>query len=173
MPSVSNLVPESWHGCRRTLAALGLSLGLVAGSGATELETVTPDELYSLIEANAGNVVVVNFWATWCPPCLREFPDIIEVYSDHAARGLTVLAVSMNEAEDREDIDEFLDDFAPPFAVYRAATIGSEFYDGVLDPWYGEMPMTLIFATDGTLSRIHKKPLTYDELAADIASLLP
>jgi thiol-disulfide isomerase/thioredoxin len=154
-------------------ASTGLALGLAADAQAEELETVTADALHALIDANAGEVVVVNFWATWCPPCLREFPDIISVYKEYAERGLTILAVSMNDAEEAEDIDAFLEEFAPPFPVYRAASVDTEFFEGVLDPWYGEMPMTLVFDADGTMVHAHKKPLTYDELVSDLTPLLP
>lgn len=140
---------------------------------ADDLPTVTPDQIHALVTGSAGQVVVVNFWATWCPPCLREFPDIIDVYSDFREKGLAVYAISMNEAEDADDIEAFLESFAPPFAIYRAASIDSEFYAGVVDPWYGEMPMTLVFDTEGALIHVHKKPLTYDELVADVAALLP
>jgi thiol-disulfide isomerase/thioredoxin len=134
--------------------------------------TVTPGELRALVAEEAGKVVVVNFWATWCPPCLREFPDIIDVYGDYADNGLAVVAVSMNEADEGEDIEQFLEDFAPPFPIYRAATVDSTFFEGVLDIWYGEMPMTLIYDRSGELAQTHKKPLTYAELAADVAALL-
>jgi thiol-disulfide isomerase/thioredoxin len=155
-----------------TAAVFGLALGNYAEAQSDELETVTAEALHMLIDSHAGNVVVVNFWATWCPPCLREFPDIISVYEDYANQGLTVLAVSMNDAEEGEDIEQFLAEFAPPFPVYRAATVDSDFYDGVLDPWYGEMPMTLVFDREGTLIHAHKKPLTYDELVGDLKPLL-
>jgi thiol-disulfide isomerase/thioredoxin len=151
-------------------AVLGLAQAAVF---AEELETVTPGEIHALVARNEGNVVVVNFWATWCPPCLREFPDIIDVYNDYRDDGLSVVAVSMNEAEDAEDIDEFLANFAPPFAIYRAASVDTAFYEGVIDPWYGEMPMTLIFDPEGVLAHAHKKPLTYRELAGDVEALLP
>jgi thiol-disulfide isomerase/thioredoxin len=154
------------------LVAAALALTLATSARSQALETVTPEEIHALVAGNAGDVVVVNFWATWCPPCLREFPDIIEVYNDYRDQGLTVLAVSMNEAEDAEDIAGFLANFAPPFSIYRAASTDTEFYAGVVDPWYGEMPMTLIFDTEGALVHVHKKPLTYDELATDVAAIM-
>jgi len=167
---------------RRRNTGIGAALGaLVVGlaqigapsARAEPPAAVTPARIETLVAENAGSVVVVNFWATWCPPCLREFPDIIDVYSDYADKGLTVLAVSMNEADEIEDIEQFLADFEPPFPIYRAAAVDNEFFEGVLDSWYGEMPMTLIYAADGELAHVHKKALTYDELAADVAALLP
>jgi len=134
---------------------------------------ITPAGIRALVGAGESKVVVVNFWATWCPPCLREFPDIISVYDEYRDRGLEVLAVSMNEADEGEDIAEFIAKFAPPFPIYRASTVDETFYEGVLDSWFGEMPMTLVFDADGEIVHVHKKPLTYEELSAQVAALLP
>jgi thiol-disulfide isomerase/thioredoxin len=160
----------------RFLARAGLvSVLLQAHSApllAEEPAAVTPDAIETLVAENSGKVVVVNFWATWCPPCLREFPDIIEIYSDYREQGLSVLAVSMNDAEEVEDIEQFVADFDPPFPVYRAASVDAEFFEGVLDSWFGEMPMTLVYDTAGELVHVHKKPMTYEELSADVEALL-
>ena len=45
-----------------------------------------------------GKVVLVNFWATWCPPCRREMPDMEEIYKRFKPRGLVILAISDEEA---------------------------------------------------------------------------
>ena len=45
-----------------------------------------------------GKVVLVNFWATWCPPCRKEMPDLEKLYRQYAAKGLVVLAISDEDA---------------------------------------------------------------------------
>ena len=45
-----------------------------------------------------GSVVLVNFWATWCPPCRKEMPDLEALYQRFAAKGLVILAISDEEA---------------------------------------------------------------------------
>lgn len=44
-----------------------------------------------------GQVVLLNFWATWCPPCIAELPDLEALYRDNRDRGLVILAVNMQE----------------------------------------------------------------------------
>ncbi|MCC6175999.1 MAG: TlpA family protein disulfide reductase [Chloroflexi bacterium] len=53
-----------------------------------------------------GQVVLVNFWATWCPPCKAEMPDLERVYQRHRDRGFAVLAVDLQEKD--EDVLAFL-----------------------------------------------------------------
>ncbi|WP_078118812.1 TlpA family protein disulfide reductase [Thiosocius teredinicola] len=61
-------------------------------------------ELHTL-EAYRGKVVMLNFWATWCPPCRREMPSMQRLYDKYAERGLTVVAV--NQWEDPDLVFEF------------------------------------------------------------------
>jgi|GEM_PF-231660 peroxiredoxin len=53
-------------------------------------------DTYSLSNSR-GNVVVVNFWATWCPPCREEIPDFIRLQEEYKDQGLTIVGVSLDE----------------------------------------------------------------------------
>lgn len=55
-------------------------------------ETVTLSDL-------RGQVVLVNFWATWCPPCRKEMPAIQQLYEQYQGQGFTVLAVDLQESK--------------------------------------------------------------------------
>ena len=55
----------------------------------------------------AGKIVLVDFWATWCPPCLVELPSIVKLYKTHHDQGFEVIGVSLNKTEEREDLVTF------------------------------------------------------------------
>jgi cytochrome c biogenesis protein CcmG/thiol:disulfide interchange protein DsbE len=79
--------------------------GAACAQAKTEAEAVPAPE-FSLkdLQGNAlslasykGKVLVLNFWATWCPPCRREIPDFIEAYKELKDKGLEILGVSVDE----------------------------------------------------------------------------
>jgi len=51
-----------------------------------------------------GQVVVVNFWATWCAPCMAEMPHLQQMYIDLKDKGLEVISISIDDARDRSKI---------------------------------------------------------------------
>jgi len=88
-------------------------------------------------------VVLVNFWATWCPPCVRELPDLDAVYRRFESRGFVILAIT---SEDTANVKAFL-------ASHRVT------YPVLLDPGdaakkeflVGGIPKSFLFGRDGQL----------------------
>lgn len=57
-----------------------------------------------------GNYVLIDFWATWCGPCIHELPNVIEVYEEYHPEGFEIVGVSLDNS--REDLDQFLKKYA-------------------------------------------------------------
>jgi len=72
----------------------------LAGFAAPDFTLETPDgDAYTLSQLR-GQAVLVNLWATWCPPCRAEMPTIERMYQEYKGRGFIVLAVNMTTQDD-------------------------------------------------------------------------
>ena len=68
------------------------------------------------LDDHAGKVIVVNFWATWCAPCVKEMPSFETLYRRFRSQGLTVLAVSLDKDRSAK-VQEFVDKYKLSFPV--------------------------------------------------------
>ncbi len=114
--------------------------GLQKGSMAPDftLTTLTGDR--AKLSDYRGKKVIVNFWATWCPPCKAEIPHIEEFYKENKDNNITVLAVNLTTAEkNKNDVQKFVKDQGLTFPVlldqkgdignlYQAFTIPTSFF---------------------------------------------
>ena len=93
-----------------------------------------------------GKVVLLNFWATWCPPCVEEAPALNQLQGRIAAKGGTILGVSVDD--DQEAYDDFLKMYGIDFPTYRDAAkqIPGEYGTSMY-------PETYVINRDGRIER--------------------
>jgi thiol-disulfide isomerase/thioredoxin len=115
----------------------------------------------------AGKVVVVNFWATWCKPCLKEIPDIAKIYEKYKDRGVIVLGVLTNDNADADTVMNFTSDNEMTFPVIRANADIMASYD-----YPSQLPTTIIFDRGGKQVQSHVGALRAERLADMIEPLV-
>jgi cytochrome c biogenesis protein CcmG, thiol:disulfide interchange protein DsbE len=69
------------------------------------------------LSAERGKVVIVNFWATWCPPCRKEMPALSAFYQRYHAQGLEMIGVSADRPHDRSDVAKVAQSLSYPAAM--------------------------------------------------------
>ena len=114
----------------------------------------------------AGKVVIVNFWATWCKPCLKEIPDLSKVYEKYKARGLVMLGV-MTDDPDHNTLLNFQSDNEMTYPVVRANSDIMVSYS-----YPGALPTTFVYDRGGKQVYSHVGPLRVEQLERLVEPLL-
>jgi peroxiredoxin len=130
------------------------------------------EDLDVLLKSQRGKTVVVNFWATWCPPCVEELPEFGEFYKAHKDdEGVTLLSIS---ADHPETVDSILKPFVAkhmlPFPIYIMDFMPSEELTGILGyEWIdGNLPATFVIKPDGTLQNVWFVTVTKADLEKSV-----
>jgi thiol-disulfide isomerase/thioredoxin len=132
---------------------------------AANVHPVDGPTLKKIVAAQKGKVVLLNLWATWCEPCVDEFPAIVKLYNQYRSKGLTVMAVSLDDPDDKAKVIQFLGRQKAAFPAYlRRAGSVEQFFDPVDKKWSGYAPTTYVFGRNG---KVVGKPMTGPQRYAD------
>ena len=147
-----------------------LSLLLLIGTAHAAVTPADAPALKKAIAAQKGHVVLVNFWATWCGPCVAEFPAIVKAGHKYRAQGLTVISVSADSAKDlHTKVEPFLAKQGATFPAYLEKSADPEDFINALDPaWQGDLPRTFIYDRQGR----RVKTLTGEQTAQSLAAAI-
>lgn len=157
-----------------TLSALILG-GTRAPAAPANIKAVDGAGLKKAVAAHKGKVVVLNLWATWCPPCVAEFPDLVKLHNQFKSKGLVVIGASFDEPDDKAKVDDFITKQQAVFPVFlRSKGSVESFFDPIDKKWEGTLPTTYIFDKSGKLAG---KPFvgekkTYAEFVKAVEPLL-
>lgn len=126
-------------------------------------------------EGEAARPLLVNFWATWCGPCRKEFPDLVRVEADYRGRGLEFALVSADDVtEIKTAVPKFLRQMrAAALPAYLLNAADTEAAIAQVDPaWGGELPATFLFDRQGKLAYRHFGIINPAELRAEIDKVI-
>lgn len=130
--------------------------------------------LTRLLAGHRGQVVLVNFWATWCEPCRQEFAWLNNLSERYRHRGLVVLAVSVDVPSAFPQVRKFLGQQKPTFPTYLKKPGNDEEFINAIDArWSGALPATFVYDVTGKPVRSMFGEQTADSFDAAVRDFLP
>jgi thiol-disulfide isomerase/thioredoxin len=113
-----------------------------------------------------GKVVILDFWATWCPPCRAEIPGLIDLQKAYGKQGLMVVGVSVDQGG-ADVIKPFVKKFGMNYPVLVADDKVQQAFGG-----FDAIPVTLVIDRQGRIVKRHLGLTEKDEFEAEIKPLL-
>lgn len=115
-----------------------------------------------------NNVIVLNFWATWCPPCRREIPALIEIQNQFGPKGVQVLGVAIDQLNLVEEYGDMMGINYPVLVGELEASNITQQYGNS----FGQLPYTVIIDRNGKIAHIKRGEITTAQAATAITPLL-
>ena len=134
------------------------------------VEVATAEALVDDLDALDAEMVVLNFWATWCGPCRLEFPEFIRFDQEMQDQGIHVRFVSLDQPVDLPLVQAFLKEHevSDPSYLYT----GQGDVTSQLNPFVGgSIPITMILSGDGIVQHTHVGRLSYSDLVATVTTI--
>ena len=159
------------------LIGLALWLAQVApaqqGNTAIRVEKIKYAELGQLVRSHKGKVVIVDFWADFCAPCKREFPNLVALHNQYKNDGLVAVSVALDDPADakiKDRIIAFLD-------KQKADGLTNLQLDEPVEVWQKKLdidgpPCVYVFDRDGRIAGKWSDKVDYDKIKEKVAELM-
>jgi len=135
---------------------------------------IKKDEIVRWKNSSSDTIYVINFWATWCKPCVEEIPIFEKLNSTYASKNVKVILVS-------NDFKRLVDTKLKPFVlknklrsqvVFIDEATPNDWIDLVDKSWSGAIPATLIVSASRNYEMFFERQVSFDELKIEIDKLL-
>jgi thiol-disulfide isomerase/thioredoxin len=128
----------------------------------------------AMFKKTKGKVTLINLWATWCKPCVHEFPDLVKLYKEYKDDDFRLVFISLDDKGDVESqLIPFLKKQGVNFTSYHNAFSKPEDLIDLIDKsWQGAIPTTYIYDKEGKMTQSFLGTRSYEEFEKEITKLL-
>lgn len=141
-----------------------------SGLSAQNIPFIKADQIARWKNADSDTVYVLNFWATWCAPCVEELPSFEKLNKNYADKKVKVVLIS---TDFKRNVETGVKPFVKKKKIESQVVFMDEpnpnnYIDAVDSTWSGAIPATLIWSKKKGVSQFFEKKLTYNELEATV-----
>jgi thiol-disulfide isomerase/thioredoxin len=138
------------------------------------VDSIDEGGLKKLVGERGGRLLFLNIWATWCVPCVEEFPDLVKLSGAYGEKEVEVVGISADYTDEIETkIIPFLEKLKVPFRVYVAKFAHQEdFINAVNRSWSGALPASVIYDLNGKQRYFHVGQGTFQDFKNEIDKVL-
>lgn len=138
----------------------------------TSVKSYNYNELKPLLEKNDDKVYVVNFWATWCGPCVKELPYFEKIQKEYEAQNVTVLLVSLDFPKKVEKrLIPFINKKKLQSKVILLDDVNEDYWIKAIDStWSGALPATIIY--NKSKRKFYEQSFSYETLENELKTFL-
>ncbi len=159
---------------RKTLFLFVVVGFALSAKGQDSLQFIKASHLTAWRNATSDTVYVLNFWATWCAPCLAELPHFEKLHAEYAEEPVRVILVS---TDFRRDVDRRLKPFLERHTlksqvVFLDERTPNDWIDLVSPEWSGAIPATLVIRPKTQFERFFERQISYEDLESAVAEAL-
>ena len=151
--------------CLTFIFALTFFVFLTNSHAGDSIKKITASELKAVLESNKGKVVILDLWATWCPPCRKEIPGFINLYNKYKGNGVEIIGIAFDE-NGSEVVPPFIKKMGINYPVYIEGGDVAQAYD------LQAYPTTIIYGKDGKEANKHIGFVSEKEFDDEISILL-
>lgn len=164
----------------RSLVPFILLVGVLAGCGGSEGPQASSDDqsestppklvevrhadAMEVVKGNGAQVTVVNFWATWCVPCVEEFPSFVKLEENLSRKGVDVMFISTDFPTEKKNVRSFLTEHGVHGTSYLKTGNSTTFVNNFSTDWSGAVPATFVYDAEGRLLSFWEGKVSYEDL---------
>jgi len=158
---------------KRLLWVLLLFCLPLAISAQEKVKTIKLAQLNEWIGDESGDLYVINFWATWCRPCVAELPYFEQINQEMGEQGVKVHLVSLDFVEELEKVERFAGKKKLASSVFLLdETKYNDWIDKIASEWSGAIPATLFVNKSENIYEFHEGDLSLEELREKVSTLI-
>ena len=137
------------------------------------IPVVTPKDFSAALEQEQGSVLVLNLWASWCAPCLKEIPELVKLQKTYARCGVRLLGLAMDDpSELSAAVQPAVTKYFPEFRTLARDSASMDSFASVVDgAWNELMPTSYVIGRDGAVVKRLQGGKTYAEFEAIVKPL--